>query len=46
MFKLLVKNKNVTVFVLEDQYSCSSLVNDYIKGSNEFTLNDLLKEKK
>lgn len=44
MFKLLVKYHGVTVFVLEDQYSCCRLIASYIKGDDSFSLNNLIKK--
>ena len=44
MFKLLVKYHNVTVFVVEDQYSCCRLIDNYIKGDDSFSLNNLIKK--
>jgi len=42
MFRLLVKKFNVTVFVLEDQYSTCQLINNYIHGDNNMNLNSLI----
>lgn len=42
IFRLLVKRCGYTVFLLEDQYSCCELINQYIHGNNERDINDLL----
>ena len=34
VFKNLVKKSNYRVFILEDQYSCCELINDYIQTGN------------
>lgn len=43
ILKELIKNQNVTVFVLEDQYSCCCLINNFIRSNDNYSLDILIK---
>lgn len=42
LFKYLVKYNRFTVFVLEDNYSCCELINNYIRGSDKYKIKKLI----